>query len=158
MSNCINNSELSSLAIHPPPSSAFLDYQLLERIGGNEAHDQARVHCLLQERLKIDLIHEEKRFLYRSLYTNVCQDHQQGLWQAWIGRVTGNKDHYLGNFGRVAVLKRSFDIPMCDKASSTRTLASSEIKTETMGQDFLMKETVDHLITGSPLLARLSKR
>lgn len=30
----------------------------------------------------------------------VCRHHQHGRWQARIGRVSGNKDLYLGTFGR----------------------------------------------------------
>lgn len=33
-------------------------------------------------------------FLFHS-----CRHHQQGRWQARIGRVAGNKDLYLGTFG-----------------------------------------------------------
>lgn len=29
-----------------------------------------------------------------------CRHHQQGRWQARIGRVAGNKDLYLGTFGK----------------------------------------------------------
>lgn len=33
-----------------------------------------------------------------------CRHHQQGRWQARIGRVAGNKDLYLGTFGMHARL------------------------------------------------------
>lgn len=31
----------------------------------------------------------------------MCRHHQQGRWQARIGRVAGNKDLYLGTFGKI---------------------------------------------------------
>ena len=34
-----------------------------------------------------------------SIYRGVTRHHQQGRWQARIGRVAGNKDLYLGTFG-----------------------------------------------------------
>lgn len=34
-----------------------------------------------------------------SMYRGVTRHHQQGRWQARIGRVAGNKDLYLGTFG-----------------------------------------------------------
>lgn len=33
-----------------------------------------------------------------------CRHHQQGRWQARIGRVAGNKDLYLGTFGKLLFL------------------------------------------------------
>ncbi|KAB2061576.1 hypothetical protein ES319_A10G094700v1 [Gossypium barbadense] len=41
-----------------------------------------------------------------SIYRGVTRHHQQGRWQARIGRVAGNKDLYLGTFGEIALLKR----------------------------------------------------
>ncbi|KAK7361332.1 hypothetical protein VNO77_03382 [Canavalia gladiata] len=35
-----------------------------------------------------------------SVYRGVTRHHQQGRWQARIGRVAGNKDLYLGTFGK----------------------------------------------------------
>ncbi|KAL4344766.1 hypothetical protein AHAS_Ahas11G0211200 [Arachis hypogaea] len=35
-----------------------------------------------------------------SIYRGVTRHHQQGRWQARIGRVAGNKDLYLGTFGK----------------------------------------------------------
>lgn len=35
----------------------------------------------------------------------LCRHHQQGRWQARIGRVAGNKDLYLGTFGKQFTLK-----------------------------------------------------
>ena len=35
-----------------------------------------------------------------SIYRGVTRHHQQGRWQARIGRVAGNKDLYLGTFGQ----------------------------------------------------------
>ncbi|MBA0760983.1 hypothetical protein Gotri_023692, partial [Gossypium trilobum] len=37
-----------------------------------------------------------------SIYRGVTRHHQQGRWQARIGRVAGNKDLYLGTFGKAA--------------------------------------------------------
>lgn len=34
------------------------------------------------------------------MYRGVTRHHQQGRWQARIGRVAGNKDLYLGTFGK----------------------------------------------------------
>jgi hypothetical protein len=34
-----------------------------------------------------------------SMYRGVTRHHQHGRWQARIGRVSGNKDLYLGTFG-----------------------------------------------------------
>nr|GME11262.1 AP2-like ethylene-responsive transcription factor AIL6 [Ipomoea batatas] len=38
-----------------------------------------------------------------SIYRGVTRHHQQGRWQARIGRVAGNKDLYLGTFGKCRV-------------------------------------------------------
>ena len=35
-----------------------------------------------------------------SMYRGVTRHHQHGRWQARIGRVSGNKDLYLGTFGK----------------------------------------------------------
>ncbi|KOM31918.1 hypothetical protein LR48_Vigan01g147400 [Vigna angularis] len=42
-----------------------------------------------------------------SAYRGVTRHHQQGRWQARIGRVAGNKDLYLGTFGKVSGIMNS---------------------------------------------------
>lgn len=39
----------------------------------------------------------------RSHFSSRYRHHQQGRWQARIGRVAGNKDLYLGTFGEYAI-------------------------------------------------------
>ncbi|KAE8766645.1 ATP binding protein [Hordeum vulgare] len=39
-----------------------------------------------------------------SVYTGVTRHHQHGRWQAIIGRVAGNKDSYLGTFGKLVAM------------------------------------------------------
>ncbi|GFP99159.1 ap2-like ethylene-responsive transcription factor ail7 [Phtheirospermum japonicum] len=41
-----------------------------------------------------------------SIYRGVTRHHQQGRWQARIGRVAGNKDLYLGTFGMYVEISR----------------------------------------------------
>ncbi|GJV67236.1 ribonuclease H-like domain-containing protein [Tanacetum coccineum] len=45
-----------------------------------------------------------------SIYRGVTRHHQQGRWQARIGRVTGNKDLYLGTFAIEEVADEAYDI------------------------------------------------
>ncbi|XP_077233531.1 APETALA2-like protein 2 [Tasmannia lanceolata] len=45
-----------------------------------------------------------------SIYRGVTRHHQQGRWQARIGRVAGNKDLYLGTFGTQEEAAEAYDI------------------------------------------------
>ncbi|KAF5463125.1 hypothetical protein F2P56_019065 [Juglans regia] len=45
-----------------------------------------------------------------SIYRGVTRHHQQGRWQARIGRVAGNKDLYLGTFATEAEAAEAYDI------------------------------------------------
>ncbi|ONK63181.1 uncharacterized protein A4U43_C07F12240 [Asparagus officinalis] len=45
-----------------------------------------------------------------SVYRGVTRHHQQGRWQARIGRVAGNKDLYLGTFGTEAEAAEAYDV------------------------------------------------
>ncbi|GKB74173.1 AP2-like ethylene-responsive transcription factor AIL6 [Tanacetum coccineum] len=45
-----------------------------------------------------------------SIYRGVTRHHQQGRWQARIGRVAGNKDLYLGTFATEEVAAEAYDI------------------------------------------------
>lgn len=45
-----------------------------------------------------------------SMYRGVTRHHQQGRWQARIGRVAGNKDLYLGTFATEQEAAEAYDI------------------------------------------------
>ncbi|XP_037436308.1 AP2-like ethylene-responsive transcription factor CRL5 isoform X2 [Triticum dicoccoides] len=45
-----------------------------------------------------------------SVYRGVTRHHQQGRWQARIGRVSGNKDLYLGTFSAEADAAEAYDV------------------------------------------------
>ncbi|XP_076957994.1 AP2-like ethylene-responsive transcription factor AIL7 [Bidens hawaiensis] len=45
-----------------------------------------------------------------SIYRGVTRHHQQGRWQARIGRVAGNKDLYLGTFATEEEVAEAYDI------------------------------------------------
>ncbi|XP_051178047.1 AP2-like ethylene-responsive transcription factor CRL5 isoform X2 [Lolium perenne] len=45
-----------------------------------------------------------------SIYRGVTRHHQQGRWQARIGRVSGNKDLYLGTFSAQEEAAEAYDI------------------------------------------------
>uniref|UniRef100_A0A453CDC5 AP2/ERF domain-containing protein n=1 Tax=Aegilops tauschii subsp. strangulata TaxID=200361 RepID=A0A453CDC5_AEGTS len=45
-----------------------------------------------------------------SKYRGVTRHHQQGRWQARIGRVAGNKDLYLGTFSKPHKLSHQSEI------------------------------------------------
>ncbi|PWA61088.1 AINTEGUMENTA-like 6 [Artemisia annua] len=45
-----------------------------------------------------------------SIYRGVTRHHQQGRWQARIGRVAGNKDLYLGTFATESEAAEAYDI------------------------------------------------
>ncbi|CAI9782189.1 unnamed protein product [Fraxinus pennsylvanica] len=45
-----------------------------------------------------------------SIYKDVTRHHQQGRWQARIGRVAGNKDLYLGTFATEEEAVEAYDI------------------------------------------------
>ncbi|WJX87722.1 AP2-like ethylene-responsive transcription factor ail7 [Trifolium repens] len=45
-----------------------------------------------------------------SIYRGVTRHHQQGKWQARIGRVAGNKDLYLGSFATEVEAAEAYDI------------------------------------------------
>ncbi|KAL9152114.1 hypothetical protein ABFS82_11G098000 [Erythranthe guttata] len=45
-----------------------------------------------------------------SIYRGVTRHHQQGRWQARIGRVAGNKDLYLGTFAMEEEAAEAYDI------------------------------------------------
>ncbi|TVU47281.1 hypothetical protein EJB05_06876, partial [Eragrostis curvula] len=45
-----------------------------------------------------------------SIYRGVTRHHQNGRWQARIGRVAGNKDLYLGTFATEAEAAEAYDI------------------------------------------------
>ncbi|MED6132077.1 hypothetical protein PIB30_015866 [Stylosanthes scabra] len=45
-----------------------------------------------------------------SIYRGVTRHHQQGRWQARIGRVAGNKDIYLGTFANEEEAAEAYDI------------------------------------------------
>ncbi|XP_020975275.1 AP2-like ethylene-responsive transcription factor AIL7 isoform X2 [Arachis ipaensis] len=45
-----------------------------------------------------------------SIYRGVTRHHQQGRWQARIGRVAGNKDLYLGTFASEEEAAEAYDI------------------------------------------------
>nr|AGI62039.1 AP2-3 [Erycina pusilla] len=45
-----------------------------------------------------------------SIYRGVTRHHQHGRWQARIGRVSGNKDLYLGTFGTQEEAAEAYDI------------------------------------------------
>uniref|UniRef100_N1QVL5 AP2-like ethylene-responsive transcription factor ANT n=1 Tax=Aegilops tauschii TaxID=37682 RepID=N1QVL5_AEGTA len=45
-----------------------------------------------------------------SMYRGVTRHHQQGRWQARIGRVSGNKDLYLGTFSAEADAAEAYDV------------------------------------------------
>ncbi|CAM0905261.1 unnamed protein product [Alopecurus aequalis] len=45
-----------------------------------------------------------------SMYRGVTRHHQHGRWQARIGRVSGNKDLYLGTFGTQEEAAEAYDV------------------------------------------------
>uniref|UniRef100_A0A0D9VTA9 AP2/ERF domain-containing protein n=1 Tax=Leersia perrieri TaxID=77586 RepID=A0A0D9VTA9_9ORYZ len=45
-----------------------------------------------------------------SIYRGVTRHHQQGRWQARIGRVSGNKDLYLGTFATEQEAAEAYDV------------------------------------------------
>lgn len=108
----------------------YVGFKLCQGIGRNETCHQTRVYrflakvthgvmffhflflgvacvCFVAEIACLDVRKSSGFSRGASIYRGVTRHHQQGRWQARIGRVAGNKDLYLGTFGRSICVKRT---------------------------------------------------
>ncbi|XP_057422228.1 AP2-like ethylene-responsive transcription factor AIL6 isoform X2 [Lotus japonicus] len=74
-----------------------------------------------------------------SIYRGVTRHHQQGRWQARIGRVAGNKDLYLGTFATEEEAAEAYDIAAIKfrGASAVTNFEMSRYDVETILQNSL---------------------
>ncbi|XP_073126710.1 AP2-like ethylene-responsive transcription factor AIL6 [Henckelia pumila] len=74
-----------------------------------------------------------------SIYRGVTRHHQQGRWQARIGRVAGNKDLYLGTFATEEEAAEAYDIAAIKfrGANAVTNFEMSRYDTEAIGNSSL---------------------
>ncbi|XP_042992919.1 AP2-like ethylene-responsive transcription factor AIL6 [Carya illinoinensis] len=74
-----------------------------------------------------------------SMYRGVTRHHQQGRWQARIGRVAGNKDLYLGTFATEAEAAEAYDVAAIKfrGANAVTNFEMSRYDVEAISKSFL---------------------